>query len=157
MQSPGEPEDTSALKPDPDQHLPKVGYGQPPMGTRFRKGQSGNPKGRPRGTKNLKTLLDQALKEKITVNENGRRKTISKAQAGMKQIANQVASGDTKVTLKILEMHDRHERLLREITAANSGPIVSPLPESADVKERLIEITRRLRERLEARQKQDHP
>jgi hypothetical protein len=84
---------------------PKVGYGQPPTATRFRKGQSGNPRGRPKGSKNVKTLLQQALNEKIMVNECGRRKKISKLQAGMKQLANKIAAGDAKPTLKIIEMY----------------------------------------------------
>jgi Family of unknown function (DUF5681) len=153
MHGSSETEDTSALKSEPSQDMAEVGYCQPPVGTRFRKGQSGNPKGRPKGKKNLKTLLELALNEKITVNENGRRKSITKAQAGMKQVANQVASGDAKIALKILEMHDRHEKLLREIDATNSGPIVSSLPESANARQRLIEITHRLQQRIEVRKK----
>ena len=41
----------------------EVGYGKPPRHTRFTKGQSGNPRGRPPGAKNLKTLLSEALNE----------------------------------------------------------------------------------------------
>jgi hypothetical protein len=41
----------------------EVGYGKPPRDTRFPKGQSGNPRGRPSGAKNLKTLLSEALNE----------------------------------------------------------------------------------------------
>ena len=40
----------------------EVGYGKPPRHSRFVKGRSGNPRGRPPGTKNLKTLLSEALK-----------------------------------------------------------------------------------------------
>ena len=40
-----------------------VGYGKPPKHTRFKKGRSGNPRGRPRGAKNLSTLLFGALNE----------------------------------------------------------------------------------------------
>ena len=39
----------------------EVGYGKPPLHTRFQKGKSGNPKGRPRGKKNMSTLLSTAL------------------------------------------------------------------------------------------------
>jgi hypothetical protein len=51
-----------------------VGYGKPPLHTRFQKGRSGNPNGRPRGRKNMSTLLSDALNGSVIVVENGRRK-----------------------------------------------------------------------------------
>ncbi len=48
-----------------------VGYGKPPQHTRFRKGQSGNPTGRPKGARNLKTELLEELQEQILVREGG--------------------------------------------------------------------------------------
>jgi hypothetical protein len=48
-----------------------VGYGKPPLHTRFKKGQSGNPRGRPPGAKNLSTLLNEALNEPVIVAANG--------------------------------------------------------------------------------------
>ena len=48
-------------------HAYEVGYGKPPRHTRFIKGQSGNPRGRPTGAKNLKTLLSEALNETVIV------------------------------------------------------------------------------------------
>ena len=49
----------------------EVGYGKPPGHTRFAKGQSGNPRGRPPGAKSFTTLLDEALNERVLVEENG--------------------------------------------------------------------------------------
>jgi Family of unknown function (DUF5681) len=52
----------------------EVGYGRPPRHTRFVKGQSGNPRGRPPGAKNLSSLLGEALNETVIVTENGGRR-----------------------------------------------------------------------------------
>jgi hypothetical protein len=60
-----------------------VGYGSP-NGTRFKKGQSGNPQGRPKGTLNLATVLWRALREKVVIYENGRRKSVTKLEASVK-------------------------------------------------------------------------
>jgi len=72
----------------------EVGYGKPPHHTRFKSGQSGNPRGRPSGAKNLSTLLNEALNEPVVVvTENGGRKKISKRQASFKQLVNEAAKG----------------------------------------------------------------
>lgn len=72
----------------------EIGFGKPPKHTRFRKGVSGNPKGRPKGSRNLATILARALREKVVVNENGRRRTMSKLDAAVAQLVNKSASGD---------------------------------------------------------------
>lgn len=71
-----------------------VGYGKPPVETQFRKGVSGNPHGRPKGKPNLVTILQRAMYEPVLINENGRRKTISKWEAAVKQLVNKSAAGD---------------------------------------------------------------
>src|SRR5438128_9975421 len=72
----------------------EVGYGKPPRHTRFAKGQSGNPRGRPSGTKNLKTLLSEALNEPVIVTENGGRRKVSKRKAIITQLVNGSATAD---------------------------------------------------------------
>ncbi|MBV8456581.1 MAG: hypothetical protein JO122_08195 [Acetobacteraceae bacterium] len=79
----------------------EVGYGKPPRGAGFKKGQSGNPRGRPPNSKNLATLLNDALNEPVTITENGRRRKISKREAVIKHLVNKSASADPR-SLKIL-------------------------------------------------------
>jgi hypothetical protein len=73
-----------------------VGYGKPPTHSRFQKGQSGNPKGRQKGSKNLSTLMERALDEPVTIKENGSQKIITKREAFLKQLVNKAASGDLR-------------------------------------------------------------
>ena len=77
-----------------DEQANTVGYGKPPESTRFRKGVSGNPKGRPKGSLNVATAFTKALREKVVINENGRRKTVTKMEAALKQLVNKAAAGD---------------------------------------------------------------
>ena len=79
----------------------EVGYGKPPRETRFAKGQSGNPRGRPSGAKNLATLLREALNEPVIVTENGGRRKVSKRQAIITQLVNRSATADFRA-IKIL-------------------------------------------------------
>ena len=80
----------------------EVGYGRPPRHTRFEPGRSGNPRGRPNRSKNLATLLSEALREPAIVTENGRRRKVSKRQAVIKQLVNRSARGDLKAMQMLL-------------------------------------------------------
>ena len=73
-----------------------VGYRNPPAHSRFKKGTSGNPRGRPRGTLNFATVLLKTLREKVVINENGRRTVITKLEASVKQLVNKAAAGDLR-------------------------------------------------------------
>lgn len=92
----------------------EVGYGRPPRHSRWRKGQSGNPRGRPK-RKTLAQAVSAALYEKVTVTENGRRRSISKLEALSKQLVNKSASGDMRATklltdfVMALELNARSE------------------------------------------------
>src|ERR1700756_1477700 len=79
----------------------EVGYGKPPRGAGFKKGQSGNPRGRPPHSKNLSTLLNDTLNEPVTITEDGRGRKITKREAVIKQLVNKSASADPR-SLKIL-------------------------------------------------------
>jgi len=58
-----------------------VGYGKPPVHTRFKKGQSGNPKGRRKGQRNVHTVVDEALSQRITIREGNRTRSVTKLDA----------------------------------------------------------------------------
>jgi hypothetical protein len=81
-----------------------VGYGNPPRYTRFKKGKSGNPKGRVKNSNNLATVVMATVREVVTVNESGRRKTITKLEAMSKQLVNKAASGDPRATQLLMQM-----------------------------------------------------
>jgi Family of unknown function (DUF5681) len=82
----------------------EVGFGKPPKHSRFRKGASGNPEGRPKGKRNLATVLEKALQEKVVINENGMRKSITKLEAAVKQLVNKAASGDLAALRQLMAL-----------------------------------------------------
>ena len=92
----------------------EVGYGKPPRETRFTKGQSGNPRGRPCGAKNLKTLVNEALDETIIVTENGGRRRLTKREAILTQLVNRSATADFRAIKILLD-------LLRNIEAQSES------------------------------------
>lgn len=85
----------------------EFGYGKPPKHTRFKPGQSGNPKGRPRGAKGFEAMLKRELDRKIAVTVNGRSTEISRAAAMMKRVVEQGLKGDLKAIRFIAEYDSR--------------------------------------------------
>jgi hypothetical protein len=82
----------------------EVGYAKPPRHTRFAKGRSGNPRGRPPGAKSLKTLLSEALNETVVVTEKGRHRKVTKRQAIITQLVNRSATADFRAVKILLDM-----------------------------------------------------
>ena len=90
---------------------------KPPLHTRFRKGQSGNPRGRPRGSKNFSTLLADALNEPVVVTEDGKRRKISKRELGVRQLVNKFAMAEAQATKILLGLIQERDRLAAEASA----------------------------------------
>lgn len=86
------------------QNTAPIGYKKPPARTRFQKGRSGNPAGRPKGTPNFATALEQALSEQVIVNEGGQRHTVTKLVATVKQLVNKATQGDPRATQQVLNV-----------------------------------------------------
>jgi hypothetical protein len=94
---------------DKDDPKYPVGYKKPPRQTQFKPGQSGNCRGRPKGSKNSETVFRKELRATIPVTENGKRKKISKLDAIIKHIVNKAAGGDPKATVVVLNETRLHE------------------------------------------------
>jgi len=88
----------------------ETGYRRPPVSGRFKKGKSGNPKGRPKGSSNFLTLLEQELGQSIVVNENGKKKTITRMQAMVKRMVGGALQGDLKALMTLVEILRRTGR-----------------------------------------------
>ena len=84
-----------------------VGYGKPPASTQFRKGQSGNRSGRPKGTNNLRTDLLEELREKVTLKEGERTKKVTKQRAIVKTLVAKVLKGDPRTATTLIGLLGR--------------------------------------------------
>lgn len=103
-----------SLPPDGDMPSPsgdepsrrdyEVGYGKPPVHSRFRPGRSGNPGGRPRGARGLGADLIAELAERVTISQDGKAKRLSKRRVILKALTAKAAKGDVRAADKLLSM-----------------------------------------------------
>ncbi len=81
-----------------------VGYKRPPKHSRFKKGQSGNPRGRPQRSRNLKTDLAEELGESIRVREGDREYRVSKQRAVLKALVAAAIKGDMRAASSVITL-----------------------------------------------------
>ena len=102
----------------------EVGYKKPPRHTQFRPDQSGNARGRPKGSKNLKTEIAQVMNEMVTIREGGKRKRIRKNQVVATRLVNKAMEGKERAILMLLNLAD-------ELAADSKGGAATARPDAA--------------------------
>ncbi|RYZ89795.1 MAG: hypothetical protein EOP06_08805 [Proteobacteria bacterium] len=99
----------------------RIGYAKPPEATQFKKGTSGNPKGRPKGSKDLNSMISQLLNTKIEVTDAwGRKKRLTKLEAIFTQLLNRALKGDHRAVKEVLALAPQIEQVqAKEVLDAN--------------------------------------
>jgi hypothetical protein len=105
---------------------PGSGYRKPPKHTQFKKGQSGNPSGKAKGTLNIATVLENTLRQTVVIVDGAEKKTMSKLEAAVKQLVDKAIQGDM-YALRLLSV------LAQAISDSANPPAITDL-EQADQK-----------------------
>ena len=84
-----------------------IGYRQPPKSTRFRPGRSGNPRGRPKGSRPIATLVREELDQLVTVSEGGKRTRLRKREVVAKTLVNGAMKGDARAIARMIALLER--------------------------------------------------
>ena len=85
-----------------------VGYRHPPTATRFKPGQSGNLKGRPRGTRSVGTILQEVVNRKIPVTDNGKTRKVPALEVALLRLTNGAMKGEPGALKLLFALVDRY-------------------------------------------------
>jgi hypothetical protein len=82
----------------------EIGYGRPPLRRRFKPGRSGNPKGRPKGKRNMRAAIESALNQPIKIREGDSVRSLSKRDGIVLTILNKALQGDAKAWTALIQL-----------------------------------------------------
>jgi Family of unknown function (DUF5681) len=99
-----------------------VGYGQPPLASRFKPGTSGNPNGRPKKGRNAKTIIRRVLDSTVTIREGDRTRTVSKLEGIILRQVEGALKGDPKAALAAL-------RIMAQVGLLDSQEMIDDRPQ----------------------------
>ena len=85
-----------------------VGYRNPPKGSQFVPGKSGNPKGRPKGSRTIGAVLHDILQQKLAVTESGKTRRIAALEVMLRRLVNDAVRSDPKAIKLLLSIVDRY-------------------------------------------------
>jgi Family of unknown function (DUF5681) len=86
----------------------KVGYRRPPKATQFTAGKSGNPKGRPKGSRPVGAVLQDIIHQKVSVTEGGKTRRIPALEVMLRRLANDAMRSDQRAIKLLLALVDRY-------------------------------------------------
>ncbi len=86
----------------------RVGYGRPPKATRFAPGRSGNPKGRPQGTRAVGTILQDVIRQKVAVTEGGKTRRVPVIEGMLRRLVNDALRGDAGAVKLLMSLVERY-------------------------------------------------
>src|SRR5947209_15988833 len=87
----------------------RVGYRKPPEHSKFKPGQSGNPRGKPKGAKNYDTILHQILHRKLSVRDRGSIRQVPLIEAMLLKFAEEALRGNPKAAAFLLNRYAPEE------------------------------------------------
>jgi len=119
-----------------------IGYGRPPLATRFRPGHSGNPKGRPKGAKNAASMARDTLERTIPVTERGSKRKMTVRAVAFWRLAEKAVSGDVKALAYLLSLE-----------AEGLGHVALDLPESRGSAEKSLQIIKAYLDRRQTKKR----
>jgi hypothetical protein len=101
----------------------EVGYGRPPKKTQFKKGQTGNPKGRPKKSKDIADTFKRLADEIVTIREGNQIRELSTREAALFAQVAKAMKGDQTAFVTVMSVADKCG-LLRNESQTNSNPLV---------------------------------
>jgi hypothetical protein len=122
----------------------EVGYGKPPKATRFRKGRSGNPKGRQSGDENLLSVFKRMATKRIKIKEGDKSRTITMADAIILQNYKAALQRDQIAMSNIIRLAEESGELIDRTDVKQVGrPAIFPI-RSKNMEEFLAEFGRKI-------------
>jgi len=115
-----------------------VGYRRPPKESQFKAGKSGNPKGRPKGSRPVGSVLQDIIQQKVPVTENGKTRRVAALEVIIRRLANDAMRSDPRAIKLLLSLVDRYSESsetkvkLGEILAEDATILAEYLRDSAD-------------------------